>query len=68
MIFQFLKNVIEYVRGQEQLIKKLKSLSEEDGVIYFGYPPWQNPFGGHRQVANHKILSDKSEFQKIHNL
>ncbi len=52
-----LKDVIEHVYNHDKLIKKLKSLMTPDGVIYFGYPPWQNPFGGHQQVAKHKILS-----------
>ena len=52
-----LKDVIEHVFGHEELIIKLKSLLSDEGVIYFGYPPWQNPFGGHQQVADHKLLS-----------
>ncbi len=27
------------------------------GVIFFGFPPWQMPFGGHQQVMRSKILS-----------
>jgi 2-polyprenyl-3-methyl-5-hydroxy-6-metoxy-1,4-benzoquinol methylase len=52
-----LKDVIEHVYGHDQLIKKLKSLLANDGILYVGYPPWQNPFGGHQQVADHKLLS-----------
>jgi 2-polyprenyl-3-methyl-5-hydroxy-6-metoxy-1,4-benzoquinol methylase len=52
-----LKDVIEHVYGHEELIVKLKSLLAENGIIYVGYPPWQNPFGGHQQVADHRILS-----------
>ncbi|MFT5229877.1 MAG: SAM-dependent methyltransferase [Urechidicola sp.] len=52
-----LKDVIEHVYHHDKLIKKLKTLMSSDGVIYFGYPPWQNPYGGHQQVANNKILS-----------
>lgn len=52
-----IKDVIEHVYNHDKLIKKLKTLITTNGVIYFGYPPWQNPFGGHQQVANNKILS-----------
>ena len=52
-----LKDVIEHVYDHQKLVKKLRALLSDTGVIYFGYPPWQNPFGGHQQVANHKVLS-----------
>ena len=52
-----LKDVIEHVYGHEKLLNKLRSLLSEDGLIYIGYPPWQNPFGGHQQVAENKLLS-----------
>lgn len=52
-----LKDVIEHVYEHEKLIIKLGQLLSNDGLIYFGYPPWQNPFGGHQQVAENKILS-----------
>lgn len=52
-----LKDVIEHVYGHEKMVKKLRELLADDGVIYFGYPPWQNPFGGHQQVAENKFLA-----------
>ncbi|HQQ21143.1 MAG TPA: class I SAM-dependent methyltransferase, partial [Bacteroidales bacterium] len=24
-------------------------------VIFFGFPPWQNPFGGHQQISQTKL-------------
>lgn len=58
-----LKDVIEHVYGHDKLIKKLRSLMNDEGVIYFGYPPWMNPFGGHQQVAENQFIS---KFPYIH--
>lgn len=52
-----LKDVIEHVYEHEKLVAKLRELLTDKGIIYFGYPPWHNPYGGHQQVAEHKLLS-----------
>lgn len=52
-----LKDVIEHVHGHEELLLGLKKLLKPKGKIYFGYPPWQMPFGGHQQSMDHKIVS-----------
>ena len=60
-----LKDVIEHVYDHHRLIKILGKLLNDDGVIYFGYPPWQNPFGGHQQASDHKILSKLPYFHLL---
>ena len=62
-----LKDVIEHVYGHDKLIKKLKSLMAPGGVIYFGYPPWQNPFGGHQQVLESKFWSKMPYYHLLPN-
>lgn len=52
-----LKDVIEHIHNQEKLIAWMKGLLKEGGVIFFGFPPWQMPFGGHQQVMSSKLLS-----------
>jgi SAM-dependent methyltransferase len=52
-----LKDVIEHIPHQERLMEKMKDLLLPGGVIYFGFPPWQMPFGGHQQMCHSKILS-----------
>lgn len=47
-----LKDVIEHIHDQKKLISWLKSFLNTNGIIYFGYPPWQMPFGGHQQVCH----------------
>ena len=51
-----LKDVIEHIPDQEKFIPKLKEFLADDGVIFFAYPPWWMPFGGHQQICRHKIL------------
>ncbi len=52
-----LKDVIEHIFDQDKLLDKLRSFLKPKGYIFFGFPPWQMPFGGHQQVASNKILS-----------
>lgn len=52
-----LKDVIEHIPSQETFIPFMKGLLREDGQIFFGFPPWQMPFGGHQQTAHKKWTS-----------
>lgn len=52
-----LKDVIEHVHDQESMLVRLKTLLNEDGIIFIGMPPWRMPFGGHQQMLSHKWLS-----------
>lgn len=50
-----LKDVIEHIHDQARLIERLHSFLKPGGVIYFGFPPWQMPFGGHQQMCVHSL-------------
>jgi 2-polyprenyl-3-methyl-5-hydroxy-6-metoxy-1,4-benzoquinol methylase len=52
-----LKDVIEHIHDQPKLINRLKMFLKPDGVVFFGFPPWQMPFGGHQQICKNKWLS-----------
>jgi SAM-dependent methyltransferase len=52
-----LKDVIEHVPEQEQFIKHLTTLLKPGGIIFFGFPPWYMPFGGHQQVCRTRWAS-----------
>ncbi len=52
-----LKDVIEHIHNQPKLIAEMKRFLNPDGVIFFGFPPWQMPFGGHQQINSNKWLS-----------
>lgn len=52
-----MKDVIEHIPDQEKFIPWLKQFLKPGGVIFFGFPPWQMPFGGHQQMLENKWLS-----------
>ena len=52
-----LRDVIEHIHDQDKFLNLMKDLMAPDGVAFFAFPPWQNPFGGHQQICESKILS-----------
>jgi len=52
-----LKDVIEHIHDQARLLQKLHSFLLPHGAIFFGFPPWQMPFGGHQQICTNKVLA-----------
>nr|MBP6456989.1 class I SAM-dependent methyltransferase [Chitinophagaceae bacterium] len=52
-----LKDVIEHIYEQEKFIPELRKLLKPNGVVFFGFPPWHMPFGGHQQNAVSKWAS-----------
>lgn len=52
-----LKDVIEHIYDQEKVMVVLKQFLKKGGCIFFGFPPFNMPFGGHQQVAQSKVFS-----------
>ncbi len=50
-----LKDVIEHIHDQAKLIGWMKNFLKPSGVVFFGFPPWYMPFGGHQQICHSKI-------------
>ncbi|OJY90882.1 MAG: SAM-dependent methyltransferase [Sphingobacteriales bacterium 40-81] len=46
-----LKDVIEHIHNQPRLIRWMKTFLKPSGTIFFGFPPWYMPFGGHQQIC-----------------
>lgn len=46
-----LKDVIEHIPDQQKLLGYLHTFLRKKGVIFFAFPPWQMPFGGHQQMC-----------------
>lgn len=44
-----MRDVIEHIPEQEKFIAFLKQFTKPDGIVFFGFPPWYMPFGGHQQ-------------------
>ena len=60
-----LKDVIEHIPDQEKIIPKLKEFLNKDGKIFFGFPPWCMPFGGHQQICENKLLKKLPYFHLL---
>ena len=52
-----LKDVIEHIPGQCAFMAQLPSFLSEGGFIFFAFPPWQMPYGGHQQICRNKFFS-----------
>jgi len=52
-----LKDVIEHIHNQKRLIAWMKSYLNPGGTIFFGFPPWYMPFGGHQQLCGNRWLA-----------
>ena len=50
-----LKDVIEHIHDQAKLIGWMKNFLNPGGIIFYGFPPWYMPFGGHQQICKSKI-------------
>lgn len=44
-----LRDAIEHIPNQEKFMGFLRQFSKPDGHVFFGFPPWYMPFGGHQQ-------------------
>ena len=62
-----LRDVIEHIHNQDQFFKHLKVFLKQDGLVFFGFPPWCMPFGGHQQVCKSKLLSKTPYFHLLPN-
>lgn len=51
-----LKDVIEHIPDQNRFISSLYTFLKPGGLVFFAYPPWYMPFGGHQQICNHRLL------------
>jgi ubiquinone/menaquinone biosynthesis C-methylase UbiE len=61
------RDVLEHIHGHEQFLMHIKNFMKEDGILFLGFPPWQNPFGGHQQMCSSKILSITPYFHLLPN-
>lgn len=52
-----MRDVIEHIHDQDKFMGYLKSFLKPEGKVFFGYPPWRMPFGGHQQICRNKWLS-----------
>jgi SAM-dependent methyltransferase len=51
-----LKDTIEHIHGQEKFIKHIVHFLKPGGILFFAFPPWNMPYGGHQQGLSSKVL------------
>jgi 2-polyprenyl-3-methyl-5-hydroxy-6-metoxy-1,4-benzoquinol methylase len=52
-----LRDVIEHIHDQKEFMDYMRGFIKENGVVFFGFPNWLMPFGGHQQICRSKYLS-----------
>lgn len=52
-----LKDVIEHIPNQEKFVPQLRKFMKKGGMIFYAFPPWMMPYGGHQQVLPGKLAS-----------
>lgn len=52
-----LKDVIEHLPNQQIFISEVNKFLKPNGFIFFGFPPWQMPFGGHQQMCKNRLAA-----------
>jgi len=62
-----MRDVIEHIPDQEKFLGHLKGFLKPSGKVFFGFPPWRMPFGGHQQVCVSKVLSKVPYFHLLPN-
>lgn len=51
------RDVIEHIPDKTHFFHHIKDFLKKDGILYFAFPAWYMPFGGHQQIAKSKFLS-----------
>jgi SAM-dependent methyltransferase len=59
------RDVIEHIPNQMLFMARCRDLMKPDGLFFIGFPPWYNPFGGHQQALESKILSKLPYFHIV---
>ena len=52
-----LNDVIEHIPDQARFMPQLERFLKPGGKVFFAFPPWQMPYGGHQQVLPQKWAS-----------
>lgn len=50
-------DVIEHIEDKTVFINRALQFVKEDGVIFWRFPAWQMPFGGHQQICKNRMIS-----------
>jgi SAM-dependent methyltransferase len=50
-------DVIEHIAQKEAFLVHLKRFTAKNGVVFWRFPAWQMPFGGHQQICQSAFCS-----------
>ena len=50
-----MRDTIEHIPHQELFMAHLKKFLKPSGKIFFAFPPWRMPFGGHHQICESRL-------------
>jgi SAM-dependent methyltransferase len=53
----FMRDVIEHIHDQDRFMGYIKRFLKPGGLFFLAFPPWHNPFGGHQQICENRVLS-----------
>lgn len=60
-----MRDTLEHIPNQDKFLSHVKNLIKPGGKIFFGFPPWRMPFGGHQQMCENKFLSNLPYFHLL---
>lgn len=52
-----MRDVLEHIHDQARFIGFVKRFVNRGGILFIAFPPWNNPFGGHQQMCDSRVLS-----------
>lgn len=52
-----MRDVLEHIHDQAKFIGFVKRFINSGGILFIAFPPWNNPFGGHQQMCDSRVLS-----------
>lgn len=63
-------DVIEHIKQEqkEELMVLAREMLSESGIIFWGFPAWQMPFGGHQQICRSRLISHAPFIHLLPNL
>ena len=52
-----MRDVLEHIHDQVKFLSYVKRFLNPGGMLFIAFPPWNNPFGGHQQMCDSRVLS-----------
>lgn len=50
-------DVIEHVPDKDAFARHIRQFLNPESFVFWGFPAWQMPFGGHQQICRNRLLS-----------